>query len=60
MFSLGIRIGKYAEADRDSTYKTWDENLIDAADTVDKTVEDARSRLKRISDQTIEVLGFGR
>jgi len=60
MFSLGIRIGKYAEADRESTYKTWDENLIDAAVTVDKTVDSAKSKTKNAIDQTMEVLGLGR
>jgi hypothetical protein len=60
MFSLGIRIGKYAEADREDTYKSWDEYVIDGADAVDGTVEDARSTLRKIGDQTIEMLGLGR
>jgi len=60
MFSLGIRIGKYAEADREDTYKSWDEYVIDGAEAVDGTVEDARSTLRKIGDQTIEMLGLGR
>jgi phosphoribosylcarboxyaminoimidazole (NCAIR) mutase len=60
VFSLGIRIGKYAEADREEAYKTWDEYVVDGAETAEDTVEDARSKVKRFSDQTMEMMGLDR
>ncbi len=54
VFSLGIRIGKYAEADRQDVYLGWDENLVNTAGTVDKAwssakgaVTDSKELIKR-------------
>ena len=58
VFSLGIRIGKYAEADREDSFATWDEVLIGGAGAVDETVDDARSTAKKLADQTIKMLGL--
>lgn len=60
LFSLGIRIGKYAEADKDDVYKTWDEMAVDSAEVVDQTVDDARSIAKKSLDATMNALGFSK
>jgi hypothetical protein len=56
LFSLGIRIGRYAEADRRDAYETWDQSLVNAAVTVDDAVSDTRSFIEKTTDQTQNML----
>lgn len=58
VFSLGIRIGRYAEADREEAYKTWDEQVIDGAEAVDSAVETVKDTAKSVGDQTMEMLNM--
>ena len=57
LFSLGIRIGRYAQADRQEVYNTWDESLVSGAETLDTAIDDVRSTTKRVVDKTGEALG---
>ena len=60
VFSLGIRIGRYAEADRDEIYKTWDEMVVDAADDVDTALEEGKEKAGSLKDQMLKILGLDR
>ena len=57
LFSLGIRIGRYAQADRQDVYNTWDESLVSGAETLDTAIDDVRSTTKKVVDKTGEYLG---
>ena len=56
LFSLGIRIGRYAEADELVVKESWDEALVSNLITVDETISDTRSFIERAQDQTTDML----
>ena len=56
LFSLGIRVGRYAEADRRDVYETWDQSLVNTVVTLDDAVSDTRSFIEKTKDQTQDML----
>ena len=55
MFTIGVRIGRYAQADKEEVFNTWDETLIETAEQVEGLRDNASSALSNAVDQSKEL-----
>tara|TARA_B100000768_G_scaffold29923_1_gene28404 strand:- start:366 stop:4058 length:3693 start_codon:yes stop_codon:yes gene_type:complete len=55
MFTIGIRIGRYAQSDKEEVFNTWDETLIETVEQVDNLRDNASSTLDNAISQSKEL-----
>ena len=55
MFTIGVRIGRYSQADKEEVFNTWDETLIETAEQVEGLRDNASSTLSNAVDQSKEL-----
>ena len=55
MFTIGIRIGRYAQSDKEEVFNTWDETLIETVEQVEGLRDNASSTLNNAVTQSKEL-----